>query len=157
MPRVRSVLVDNTIGRIFRNTPTVTQATAVNIIAGSKIETRSLSTSARTVLKVQNNIVPRGILFVGGGVVTQVIMFLSAAPRGGTATIQIRKGLTYANSVVVGEASITDIVPVSTNVTQTVNLSFNVDPGESVFCDVTSVGSISPGSGLRVTLGFYAG
>lgn len=153
MARTRSVLVDNTIGRIFRNVVSVSQATAASVIAGAKLTTKSIS-GGRAVLKVQNNIGGKGIFMIGGGVVTQLIFKLTKAPRGSDAAIRVKKGTNYAEATTVGDYTIPQA---SSGVTQTYNVSITLAAGETLYFDIVQVGSITAGTGITLTVGFYAG
>lgn len=157
MPRVRSVLVDNTIGSIFRNVATVSQATAENVIAGTRLSTRSITTGSSVNVVVRNNISSRGLQFLTGAVVTRLILLLATAPRGADVVVRMRKGMSYDTSTTVGDYSLSHTSLIKKNLTQEYNVSVNLAVGESLFFDVISVGSLSPGAGLRITAGFYAG
>lgn len=157
MPRVRSVLVDNTIGSIFKNVSTVSQATAANVIAGTKLSTKSISTTATTNIVVRNNVNGKGLYFISEAVVTKLILFVATVPRGADVVVRVRKGSTYATSTVVDSYSISHLSVTKKNLTQEYNISATLSAGESLYFDVTSVGSLSPGAGLRITAGFYTG
>lgn len=153
MARTRSVLVDNTIGRIFRNVSSVSQATAASVIAGAKLTTKSIS-GGRAVLKVRNNIGGNGIFMIGGGLVTQLIFKLTKAPRGSTVTMRVKKGTSYDTATTVADYTIPEGTK---SITQVYTVSITLAPGESLYFDIVEVGSIAPGTGITTTIGFYAG
>lgn len=154
MTRTRSVLVDNTIGSIFRNITTVSQAGPSSTIAGAKLTTKSISGGSAS-LKIQNNIGGKGIFLIGGGLITQLIFNIKRTPKGSPVLVWVRKGTTYLNSTVIGEYTLLESVTASVSQTQSVNI--NVAPGETMYFDVTQTGSIYPGAGLSVLIGYYAG
>lgn len=151
--RTRSVLIDNTLGRIFRNLTSVQNSTAESVIAGSKLTNKSI-TGGKAVLKVQQNLGGRGLFVIGGGLLTQIILRLTKAPKGTPAIIRVKRGITYASSTTIGDYELPGS-GVSTNITFTVNET--LEPGESIYFDVIAIGNISPGTGLTAIIGYYAG
>jgi len=155
MPRTRSVLVDNTIGRIFRNVTTVAQASAASVIAGDRLTTRSIGSGQAALIKIANNIGGKGLFFVTGASVTQLRVSLIRAPRGRDALIQVRKGLTYATSTTVGEPYAIPAGNVNVAATATYTVAITLAAGESLYFDVVQVGSMFAGTGLTVTVNLY--
>ena len=155
MPRTRSVLVDNVVGSIFRNVTTTQQATAANVIAGSRLTTRAISGGSSS-LRPTLNVGRKGIFFINGALVTQLKLSLLTAPRGTPVLIQVKKGLTYASSENVGTPY---EIPLSVfrSVTVNYNISVSLLPSESLFFDIVQTGSMTSGSGLTITVGFYSG
>lgn len=154
MPRTRSVLVDNVVGSIFRNVTTTQQATAANVIAGSRLTTRAISGGTSS-LRPALNINRTGIFFITGGLVTKLTLSLLTAARGTTVLVEMKKGLTYDTSTSVGTYEIP--LSVLRSVTVTYDVSVSMLPNERLFFDIVRSGSMTSGSGLTITAGFYAG
>lgn len=155
MPRTRSVLVDNTIGRIFRNVTAVSQATPANVIAGDKLVQRVINGGTSN-LAVRNNIGGRGLFFISGGLVTQIRIGLKYASRGTPITVRVRRGTTYDTSSVIDTYSV-PAGGIRAPATETFNVSISLSAGESLFFDITAVGTLFPGAGIQITVGFYTG
>jgi hypothetical protein len=154
------VLIDNSVGSIFRNVSTVAQATAANVIAGNKIVTRSISGSGN--LRVLNNIGNKGIFLLTGGLITQCLVSLKTQPINGEVTVRFRVGETYASSVQIGQLITVPARSASLGkqkipflVSQQVTAV--VPPGNYVYVDVVSIGSGTPGAGLVATVALYTG
>lgn len=154
MPRTRSVLVDNTIGRIFRNVSTVSQATAASVIAGDKLAQRLLNGGTSNI-RVQNNVGGRGLFFIGGALVTQLIFSNRFSSRGSPVVINVKKGTTYALATLIGNYEIPPLTAQRQGSSATFAVSITLAAGESLFFDVVSVGNVFPGTGLSILAGFY--
>jgi hypothetical protein len=153
MARTRSLLIDNTIGKIFTNTSTVQAADASKLIAGTKLLTASVTTSRSTVAKITNNLSgnPIGIKFTTGGLVTGITLTAATAATGRTINFTFKVGPTYATSTVVGTNFL--------NIAQTSKIEvvgWTVPVGNSIYIDITQVGNIKPGAGVGVQLRYYA-
>jgi hypothetical protein len=153
MARTRSVIIDNTLGRIFRNTPSVSQATAANLIAGSKIESTSFAAGKKVVARVLNNIgTGKGLFFPSGGLITSVQLTAATAAFGSLLTLRLRVGVDYDSSISIQEYQMPNFTK-----SATFSAAITVPIGQSVFFDITQVGSIKPGQGVGARLSFYRG
>lgn len=147
------MLVDNTIGRIFRNVAAVNQATPASVIAGAKLVNKAVTSSAT--LKVTNNLGNRGIFFIGGGLATQFIVRVASAPRGSSIVIRARRGTSYDTSTEIGTY---ELVPTgSKTLQQTFAVSVTMATAEYMYFDIVQVGNITPGKGITILVGYYAG
>jgi hypothetical protein len=153
MPRTRSVLVDNTLGRIFRGVSSVGAASAENLIAGSKIESSSFAAGSKVVARVLNNIgTGKGIFFPGGALITSLTLTAATAASGTPLIVRMRIGADYASSVEIDQYQLPNL-----SRSATFSASVTVPVGQSVFFDITQVGSIRPGAGVGARLSFYRG
>lgn len=151
MARTRSMIVDNTIGRIFRNVATVSQANASNLIAGTKIESAIISSTSKAATRPTLNLGNgKGIFFAGGALITQLQLSAGTPPTGTPIIVRLRVGATYATSTEIDQYQLS-----TRSVTHTVTIS--VPAGSSVFFDIVQTGSIKPGVGFAVRLNFYRG
>jgi hypothetical protein len=153
MARTRSVIIDNTLGRIFRNTPSVSQATAANLIAGSKIESTSFAAGAKVVARVVNNIgAGKGLFFPSGALITSIQLTATMPASGNLLTLRLRVGVDYASSISIEEYQMPNLTK-----SATFTVAITVPIGHSVFFDIAQVGSIKPGQGVGARLSFYRG
>jgi len=155
MARTRSVLIDNTLGRIFRNVQSTATANAANLIAGSKIESTGIISAKKVVARVSNNIGNgKGLFFAGGALVTSITLTTATPPAGsgtGSALItRVKVGSSYETAQSVGDYSLTSR-------SATISTVITVAVGHSVYFDIIQVGSIKPGIGFGVRLNFYRG
>lgn len=153
MPRIRSILIDNTLGKIFTNVETSTSTDSSKLIAGTKLQsfTYAATTTATTVV-AKNIGTGTGVPFPNNGLIVAGRLGVSVAPTGRAINVAIRVGSTYATSTVATTLSL----PVSA-LSATTNLAINIQSGQFLYFDVTQVGNIKPGNGLSVKLDYYAG
>jgi hypothetical protein len=153
MARVRSVLIDNTIGRIFRNTTSVGTATAANLIAGNKLESAAIIASKKAIVRPALNIGNgAGMYFAGGAIVNLFQLTVSTAPVGSSIVITAKLGLSYDTSAVVG----TYTLPALSN-SYSYPVAVSVPVGQSLYFDINEAGSVKPGAGLGIRANFYRG
>lgn len=153
MARVRSVLIDNTIGRIFRNTTSVGTATAANLIAGNKLESAAITASKKTVVRSALNIGNgSGIYFAGGAVVNSLQLTALTAPVGSSIVVTAKLGSTYDTSTILGYY---DLPALSKSWLYPVVIS--VSAGQSLYFDINEAGSTKPGAGFGIRANFYRG
>lgn len=150
MARTRSVLIDNTLGRIFRNVTSVGSANAANLIAGLKLESAAIAAAKRTVARPTLNLGNNGIFFVGGALINLVSVSAATAPAGQPIIVRLRVGEDYASST---EHSQYQLSGRSENFPVTIT----VPQGHSVFFDIVQAGSVRTGAGVGVRLSFYRG
>lgn len=150
MARTRSVLIDNTLGRIFRNVTSVSSASAANLIAGLKLESSAIAAARRTTARPTLNLGNSGIFFVGGGLINLVNLSAATAPAGQPIIVRLRVGVDYESST---ENSQYQLLGTTANFPVTIT----VPAGHSVFFDIVQVGSVKAGAGVGVRLSFYRG
>ena len=153
MRRNRSVLIDATIGSILRNVSSINQSNSVNVIAGNRITTRSINSARTTLVKPALNIGGKGMFFISGAFVTQIILSVARASRGSDIKVIVKRGATYDTATIVG----TELSIPQNSVSTTNNLAISVPVGEFLFFDVTAAGSIYAGAGLSITVAHYTG
>jgi hypothetical protein len=161
MGRNRNILLDVQNGVIYSNTDTIADATLDNVIA--KTSRRAIP----IVIKTPGTPVQLVSGTLGWGInantrVTGVRMDCmktdpsvansSVAPNGGNLNIAIRKISSDAVSSILGTFSI-----VSGSITSYSDVSYNLVTNDSIYVDVTGVGTLNPGNGLKVTLFYYGG
>jgi hypothetical protein len=154
MARVRNFLIDNTLGKVFTNVQNITAANATNIIAGTKLQSRLLSTGAAVPLRIVNNLSNIGLIFPTDSIITTIKVSLLKSTTWPTTRLRIKSGTSYSTATTV-VPSIS--IPVnSLTVTSTVNL--NIPAGNYVYVDIIDASPVptSAGAGLSVTFNFYA-
>ena len=157
--RLRSILVDNTIGKIYTNVADTTSVTPVNLIAGSVLKTVSKPQPimSSNIIKA-NNLGLAGIgPFASVGLITLVTLTAATAPtglglvsNGGDVSIVLKQGTTYSTSVIVGTYS---LLATFRNTPTVASISLAV--GDYIYVDIIKVGDKTPGKGLTVQLGYY--
>jgi hypothetical protein len=152
--RIRSISVDNTVGKIFTGITTLAAANATNLIAGTQKLVKSFSTASTVTTKVATNLAgTTGLVIGNSGILTNVVLLASTAPVGGTGIIiNLKKGSAYSTSTIVGTYA---LGPTLTTVTYNVAISFLST--DSFFLDVAQVGSTKAGSGFSIQLNYYTG
>lgn len=153
MPRIRNFLIDNTLGKIFTNVQTVNSANASNLIAGTKLQTKTVSTGNNVTLRISNNISNVGFYFPTDSLLTTASLRLSKAAKVSNTKLRFRSGTTYASSVII-EDNVS--IPANTSIT-TVTLNEFVSAGNYVFVDIIDASPLaaSAGAGLSVILSYY--
>lgn len=162
MPRNRSILIDNTLGRIFTNVSKSSLASASNLIAGSVPLVKTLkSSAAKTSLVPTKNLGGSlsGFLLSTAGT-SQVLTIkadLSRSHRGYPVILNlaIRVGASYATSAPVATVSFTDLQTSRTDANQ----PFNVPANHGIFVDINYSGG-TPSAwavGLSLSFSYYAG
>jgi hypothetical protein len=154
MPRTRSLLIDNTLGKIFTNTGTVQAADASKLIAGTKLVSASITSNKGIVAKVTNNLSgnPQGIRFVSGGLVTSVVISAAVASTGRAIAFTFKVGTSYETATTLGTDQLN-----ATVLRKTASVSWTIPAGSSIYVDITQVGNVKPGSGVGVQFSYYAG
>lgn len=153
MARVRSVLIDNTIGRIFRNTTSVAAATAANLIAGNKLESSAIIASKKTTVRPALNIGNgSGMYFAGGALVNSFQLTAITAPVGSSVVVSVKLGANYADSVEVGVYALPAL-----SKSASYPVVVTVPVGQSLYFDINEAGSVKPGVGFGIRANFYRG
>lgn len=154
MPRrVRSILIDNTLGKIYTNVDSTLSTDSSKLIAGTKLQSYTYAANIRSNAVVARNIgTGTGVFFPNRGLIVVGRLGVTVAPLGRTINVDIKVGSTYATSTVAATLSL----PIN-SLASTTNLVVNVQSGQSLYFDVTQVGNVRPGTGLSIKLDYYAG
>ena len=153
MPRTRSILIDNTLGKIFTNVESSTSTDSSKLIAGSKLQSFTYAATTTATAVVAKNIgTGTGVPFPNNGLIVACRLGVSVAPLGRTINVAIRVGSNYATSNVATTLSL----PINALSSTTV-LAINIQSGQFLYFDVTQVGNVRPGSGLSIKLDYYTG
>jgi len=151
--RTRSILIDNTTGKIFTNITSASNANSSNLIAASLQKIGGFSISNSQSVRITNNLGGKnGFNFSSAAVVTEVSINSVIAPKGSGIQINLKRGTTYATSTVVGTYTLAELQTTSTAVT-----SITVASGDSFYIDITSVGTVIAGTGVSVRFKYYLG
>ena len=156
--RTRKFLLDNTTGTAYTNIDNVTGAPLSSVAAGLRPRTSRVAISAagRPVVKLVGN---KAVFTRAAVLISSVYLEVTdakgarvplAAPAGGPIDIKLRKVDSLNVPSFLGTYSIASGNTSSTNAT-----SLNILNTDTVFIDVTSVGTIRPGTGLNVVITFY--
>ena len=148
--RTRSLLMDNTIGKIYTNVGATSEVNSSKLIAGTSLKSYVLSSKTST--RVANNLSGTGFPFASSGLIQTVTLSVSTAPVGASIIVALKKGTAYANSTTSATANIASGVK-----TGNTSISLNVSAGEFIFFDVTQVGSTSSGQKLSIRLDYFLG
>jgi len=148
--RTRSLLMDNTIGKIYTNVGATSEVNSSKLIAGTALKSYVLSSKAAT--RVASNLSGTGFPFSSNGLIQTLTLSVSTAPVGASIIVALKKGTAYANSTTSGTANIA-----SGQKTGNTSISLNVSAGEFIFFDVTQVGSTSSGNKLSIRLDYFLG
>jgi hypothetical protein len=156
--RTRKFLIDNTTGTVYSNVNSVSQASAANISAGisPKILKTTITAPGKNVVIVNGN---KPISFGREVIINNIALVVTdksgvtsstAAPQGSSITVRLRK-VTSAGAVsTLGTYSIS-----SNGTSSSTASSFTIASTDSLFFDVTGIGSTKPGLGLSVTTSFF--
>ena len=159
--RTRNTLIDNTVGTLYSGVVTTDLVAANNYLAA--VTARNVPFQVKppgsTVSVVTDTI---GWTVNSPTIVSQVKMDMmkvsattansAVAPSGSSLITSIRKVSNTGVSTTLGTTSIA-----SGGITSTTAVNYSLNTYDTVYVDVTQVGSNNPGSGLRVTLSFYGG
>lgn len=154
MPRrTRSILLDNTVGKIYTGTSDAT-TDPTKLIAGSVAKYANITSSRDAAVRIAYNlgITGKGIVFPVAATVTKVTLTTVTAPTGTPIIVAVKTGTNYASATQQGTYSIAIGETVSAN-----TVSISVPAGSSVFTDVTQIGSLNQGTGLSIQYEYYSG
>lgn len=154
MPRIKNFLIDNTLGKVFTNVQNVASANASNLIAGTKLQTKSITTRAAVPLRITNQLSNQGILFPTDSLVIGAKLTLAKATTWTTTRLAIRSGTSYESSTVVE-----DNISISANSRiETYTFNISVPAGNYLYIDIIDASPIptNAGAGLSITINFYA-
>jgi hypothetical protein len=156
--RTRKFIIDNTTGTVYSNVTDVANATNANISAGvsPKILKTTITSPGKNIVVVNAN---KPINFGRNVLINNVSLSVldrsgrigvTAAPTGSGITVRLRKVTAAGAESTLGTFSLgTGTTASSTSV------SFAITSTDSLFYDVTAIGSSKPGHGLTVTTSFF--
>lgn len=150
MARVRNFLIDNTIGKVFTNVQNVSAANASNIIAGTKLQSKIISSTASTVMRITKMLGNTGIYFPSDSLVTTAVIKLSKAATASGTSIGIKVGTSYTTATLINTTSIS-----ANAANTTITLNSTVPAGQYMYIDILSVPSAGAGLGFNITVNFY--
>lgn len=152
--RLRSILIDSTLGKIFTNTAEVTPSDPSKLIAGTKIQSTIISSPKKLSLVVSKNLglTGAGKKFTSGALLTAATLDLMTTTMGASLIVLMKVGSTYETSTLAATLTLA-----AASRSQTTPLSITVQPNHAVFFDIAQVGTTRPGQGLSITLKYYAG
>lgn len=156
--RTRKFLVDNTTGTVYSDVSDISSATKSNISAGvsPKILRTAITSPGKNVVIVNGN---KPINFGRDVFINNVSLNvfdrlgrigIAAAPQGSSIIVRLRKVTSTGVESTLGTFSIS-----SGNTASSTAASFSITSSDSLFYDVTSIGSTKPGLGLAVTTTFF--
>lgn len=156
--RTRKFIIDNTTGTVYSNVTDVANATNANISAGvsPKILKTTITSPGKNIVVVNGN---KPINFGRNVLINNVSLSVldrsgrigvTAAPTGSGITVRLRKVTAAGAESTLGTFSLgTGTTASSTSV------SFAITSTDSLFYDVTAIGSSKPGHGLTITTSFF--
>lgn len=153
--RTRSFLVDNTLGKVFTGVTTIVEGSPDKLIAGTKLLTRTLASSAFVEIVPVKNLGPNAkgmYLSANGALVTRIDLSVATTASIQPIIIVARKGTSYATSTIVGTYSLSPRINTTGYITE-----IQLNSTESLFFDVTQVGSLIRGKGLTIRVSYYSG
>lgn len=152
--RIRNILIENSLGKVFTGVDSIFSANASNVIAGTVQQTKGYAQPTATKVVVTNNLGGSlaGIPFAHNGVVVAVQVSVATAPQGSPIIISLKSGTSYSSSTIVGTFSLSAL-----SNTSTTSCSIPIVSGNSFYIDVTQVGKTFSGTGLAVQLNHYLG
>jgi len=162
MARIRNFIIDNNTGYIFSNTTSSYGYSPSNIVAYPELKSQPVFIKppgyiVQIVSAVYGWTLP-GPAFIPTIQLTCVktnpatISDSAVAPIGSSLNVNIRKVTSLGATSNVATVSLSSG---SANANTLVNLLINT--GDTLYADVTQIGSSSPGSGLRLTYYYYGG
>lgn len=156
--RTRNFIMDNTTGTIYTGVSNTQSATRDKIAAGASPKVLRTTISApgkNTVIVTANKPINFGREVQIANISLSVAdkrgkVTSTAAPQGSSITVRLRKLNVSGVETTLGTYSI-----ISNTTTSSNTVSFNILATDSLFFDVTSIGSIKPGLGLSVSTSYF--
>ena len=152
--RTRSMLVDASIGKIFTNTNQITPTDPSKLIAGTRLLSASIANRVITAARITNNLGGKmeGLRFISGAVITSTTVSLTTAASGQPLKFDIRVGTSYDTSTIILSD---ELLP---NVKQKLLTTvITVPSNNSIYVDITQIGSVGPGRGFGLQFTYFAG
>jgi len=151
MARTRSILIDNTIGRIFSAVDKSTNATAKSLIAGAVQQNRILSQGPSAVVIAAVNLGKGVSLGPAGAVVNSIVTKLGSAAKAASVLITVKTGTAYATAT-----TVTTITIPANTLTVTYSTSFSVVANGYIYLDVAYSGApTTKAVGLSTTINYF--
>lgn len=150
--RTRSLLIDNTFGKIFTGISKTSDGTADKLIAGTKLLSKSITQSKKSIVVPSLNL-GNGqglILSASESLLTQIKMSVNSASSGQPVTISVLKGESYITSTQLSTYEIAADAK-----TSVYNVSHQILSGEKIFVDIITSGSSRKATGLSLTFIYY--
>lgn len=150
--RTRSLLIDNTFGKIFTGVSKTSDGTADKLIAGTKLLTKSITQSQRFVVVPTLNL-GNGqglILSASDSLLTQIRISAYSASSGQAVSISVLKGASYETATQLG---IYQLAAGSKTILHSV--SHQILSGERIFVNIITSGSTRRATGLSLTFIYY--
>jgi len=150
--RTRSLLIDNTFGKIFTGISKTSEGAADKLIAGTKLLTKSITQNQRFVVVPVNNL-GNGqglILSASESLLTQIRISVFVASSGQPVSILLLKGTSYATSTQLGTYSLAAGSKVAS-----FNVSHQILSGEKLFVNIIQSGSTRRATGLSLSFIYY--
>ena len=156
--RTRKFIIDNTTGTVYSNVTDVANATNANISAGvsPKILKTTITSPGKNIVVVNGN---KPINFGRNVLINNISLSVvdrlgrigvTAAPTGSGITVRLRKVTAAGAESTLGTFSLN-----TGNTSSSTSVSFSITSTDSLFYDVTAIGSSKPGHGLTVTTSFF--
>lgn len=152
--RTRSLLIDNTFGKIFTGVSKTSEGTADKLIAGTKLLTKSITASKRVVVIPTVNL-GNGqgmILSPNNSLLTKVAITVYASSSGQPVTIVLLKGVSYDTATILGTYSLNAGLKTVQH-----NVLHQISSGEKLFVNITESGSTRKATGLSLSFTYYGG
>jgi len=152
--RTRAVLIDNISGKIYSNVSTVISADKSKLIASTQSRQAGFVSSNSTTCRVTNNIglSGTGLTFPVESLIDTITLKVSVQSDGSDIIVVIKSGSTYTTSSIVSTCT---LPAGQTSLITTVSIL--VPATNSIFADVTQVGTTRAGAGLNVQFTYYTG
>lgn len=155
MARSRSILIDNSLGRVFSGVAKTSDAQNSNVIGGSVPQVKSITAASKTAVVANTfNIAAKvtGLsLGANGGQVTTTKVVMAKAHEVGTLNVIVKVGATYATSV-----EVVTIALATRTLSASSNTVFVIPAGQTIFIDTQYVGvPTKKATGLTVSFNHY--
>lgn len=150
--RTRSLLIDNTFGKIFTGVSNTSEGGADKLIAGTKLLNKSITQSQKLIVVPTLNL-GNGqglILSTGESLLTQIKLSVFTASSGQAVTVSVLKGEAYDTATQLGIYEIA----AGSKINQ-YNVSHQILSGEKIFVNIITSGSIRKATGLSLTFIYY--
>jgi len=150
--RTRSLLIDNTFGKIFTGITKTSEGGADKLIAGTKLLTKAITQNQRlTVIPTKNLGNGQGLtLSPSESLLTQIRMSVFVASSGQPVIISVLKGTSYSTSTQIGTYDLAAGVKAISH-----EVSHQILSGEKLFVNITQSGSARRATGLSLTFVYY--
>lgn len=150
--RTRSLLIDNTFGKIFTGITKTSEGGADKLIAGTKLLTKSITQNQRFIVVPTNNLGNgQGLtLSPSESLLTQIRINVFLASSGQPVIISLLKGTSYATSTQLETYQLAAGAK-----TVSYNVSHQILAGEKIFVNIIQSGSSRRATGLSLNFVYY--